>query len=491
MNLPTFPVLTSRRLGAYEVQDPIGSGATGVVYRALDTRLNRPVAIKLLSARRRRRRGTAPLSAGSADGLLPQPSPHPHGLRRRRMGRPPLSRHRVGRRRHPEGVGGRGRATWRQIVDLLSASPTAWRPRTRPGSCTATSSPKTSSSPRTATRSSPTSDWQSWRSERATTQHVAGRAAHAPASFSARSPTCRRSRRRASRSTRAATSSPSAWCSTRLLAGSDRSPRQPTSGPADDHPSRARLAARRCTATAADDRRQGAEKDPADRYQTPWDLVVDLRRATRARIEEPGHAAATRTPRRVRHREQLAWLVAAAATIVAGVVFFTRAVDPAPRAPLSLSILPPNSTSGIAPEPMISADATRVAFKARNARGQTTLWVRALDSAAVRELDGTEGALLPFCRLMASRLAFSRAANSSGSISRAVRRVSWPTLRIRGAERGAAQASSSSFRRPAGCTGRMPPEGTPDKSPVRIRREETPATACRTFFPTASVFSCS
>jgi len=67
-----------------------------------------------------------------------------------------------------------------------------------------------------------------------------------------------------------------------------------------------------------------------------------------------------------------------------------------PRAPLSLSILPPNSTSGIAPELMISADATRVAFKARNARGQTTLWVRALDSAAVRELDGTEGALLPF-----------------------------------------------------------------------------------------------
>jgi eukaryotic-like serine/threonine-protein kinase len=89
-------------------------------------------------------------------------------------------------------------------------------------------------------------------------------------------------------------------------------------------------------------------------------------------------------------------LVAAAATIAAGVLFFTRAVDPPPGAPLSLSILPPNSTSGIAPEPMLSTDATRVAFKARNARGQTTLWVRALDSAAMRELDGTEGALLPF-----------------------------------------------------------------------------------------------
>jgi TolB-like protein/Tfp pilus assembly protein PilF len=49
MNLPPLSVLTGRRLGAYEVQDPIGSGAMGVVYRALDTRLNRAVAIKVLS----------------------------------------------------------------------------------------------------------------------------------------------------------------------------------------------------------------------------------------------------------------------------------------------------------------------------------------------------------------------------------------------------------------------------------------------------------
>ena len=33
----------------YEVQAPIGAGGMGVVYRALDTKLNRPVAIKFLS----------------------------------------------------------------------------------------------------------------------------------------------------------------------------------------------------------------------------------------------------------------------------------------------------------------------------------------------------------------------------------------------------------------------------------------------------------
>jgi eukaryotic-like serine/threonine-protein kinase len=42
-------VLTGLRLGVYVVQAPLGAGGMGVVYRALDTKLNRPVAIKFLS----------------------------------------------------------------------------------------------------------------------------------------------------------------------------------------------------------------------------------------------------------------------------------------------------------------------------------------------------------------------------------------------------------------------------------------------------------
>jgi eukaryotic-like serine/threonine-protein kinase len=41
--------LIGRRLGVYEVQARIGAGGMGVVYRAVDTNLNRPVAVKVLS----------------------------------------------------------------------------------------------------------------------------------------------------------------------------------------------------------------------------------------------------------------------------------------------------------------------------------------------------------------------------------------------------------------------------------------------------------
>jgi len=45
-----MPLVPGSKLGPYEIVSPLGAGGMGEVYRARDTRLERTVAIKILTA---------------------------------------------------------------------------------------------------------------------------------------------------------------------------------------------------------------------------------------------------------------------------------------------------------------------------------------------------------------------------------------------------------------------------------------------------------
>jgi eukaryotic-like serine/threonine-protein kinase len=71
-----MPITAGSRLGPYEILSAIGAGGMGEVYRAKDTRLERPVAIKVLPERFPGSAETRQRSEREAK-TISQPS-HPH-----------------------------------------------------------------------------------------------------------------------------------------------------------------------------------------------------------------------------------------------------------------------------------------------------------------------------------------------------------------------------------------------------------------------------
>jgi len=135
-------------------------------------------------------------------------------------------------------------------------------------------------------------------------------------------------------------------------------------------------------------------KDREDRVQSAHDVKLQLEW-----IAEAGSQAGVPAPVVARRKvsQRLAWAVAAlalAAAIVFAIGFVLRAPEPA--LPLRVSILPPEQHNFDPMSIALSPDGTKLAFVASATGTAAQLWVRPLDSTAAQPLAGTDDASTPF-----------------------------------------------------------------------------------------------
>src|SRR5262245_44894288 len=131
-------------------------------------------------------------------------------------------------------------------------------------------------------------------------------------------------------------------------------------------------------------------KDPADRIQSAHDIAMQLQW-----LAETPDAAATIAPQRPRPLLLMATTAVLAATTIALAVMALRGTRaPADAEPIRFSVAgPPRMlTSQIE----LSPDGRQLAFTAFERGARPTLWIRRLDSLSLQQIRGTEGASLPF-----------------------------------------------------------------------------------------------
>src|SRR5208282_5999725 len=142
-------------------------------------------------------------------------------------------------------------------------------------------------------------------------------------------------------------------------------------------------------------------KNPEERFQTAQDIKLELQW-----IASGGSAVASApspaAPPPSLRRERLGWAIALVAAVVIGLAGGTFLLHPTrPSRALHTTLNPPeknifNLAGDAAGPPVLSPDGASLAFTATGSDGKSLLFVRPMDSAEARLLPGTEGAIFPF-----------------------------------------------------------------------------------------------
>jgi len=143
-------------------------------------------------------------------------------------------------------------------------------------------------------------------------------------------------------------------------------------------------------------------KDPDDRWQTARDLGSELRYIGESApvsisgVQSQPAIAFKATPR---SKERAFWMAALTAVLAAAIALqvMHRSAPPEQRV-TQFSVTTPYGVDLVpdAGDPSISPDGTTIAFTATDTSGVTLIWVRPLDSADAKPLNGTDNASLAF-----------------------------------------------------------------------------------------------
>ena len=138
------------------------------------------------------------------------------------------------------------------------------------------------------------------------------------------------------------------------------------------------------------------DKNPDDRFQTVHDVKLQLQW-----IAGGGSQSQAALPASPRTSSMLPWALTAAAILIALASLAYIKLAPHPTPVLRSSILPPAGAEFMTMVPasgpaVISPDGTRIVFTARDDKGKVLLYLRSLSSVTPQPLPGTDDATYPF-----------------------------------------------------------------------------------------------